>query len=459
MFLSIVDRNKTRKEEMRMKRFVYPAASAAMLLSSVLAVNANAQGVQRGANAARVVQLCSSGPIGVPALRDLWKGAQQGVSLAMFQWRPKLASVGVRLGPQVALDDAKSDGSTYSPDVERQNALKCIGNSHTLGYVGTLNSGAALVSEPVLNRAHLVQISPANTNPGLTSFNAYQGVGGRASQEPATFHHQLKWVSYFRTVTTDALQGPAGAVYAKKYLGAKSVYVVDDKLTYGAGLASSFKAEAQSLGLTIMGTGHIDSSSPAAEAQTAQSLASTISQKKPDLVYCGCDSETSASLPRDLRQAGYTKPYMGGDALVNTAYVKSAGPGAVGNYGTSVGPPPQLSSGTFRKLYRRYFPSFFKNPGPQAYDATAYDAASIILKAVYQTAKAGKLRGNAKNMRTQVVHAVRFMHYCGATGCMKFDANGDTSNRILSVYKVNTSKADWGFQREVRAPANLKPAP
>jgi branched-chain amino acid transport system substrate-binding protein len=442
-----------------MKRFVYPVASAAMLLSGVIAVDANAQGVHRGANATRVVQLCSSGPVGVPALRDLWKGAQQGVSLAMFQWRPKLSKVGVRLGPQVALDDAKSDGSTYSPDVERQNALKCIGNSHAIGYVGTLNSGAALVSEPVLNRAHLVQVSPANTNPGLTSVSAYQGVGGRNSQEPATASHQLKWVSYFRTVTTDALQGPAGALYAKNFLHAKSVYVVDDKLTYGAGLASTFKSEAQSLGLTISGTGHIDSSSPAAEAQTSQSLASTIKSANPDMVYCGCDSETSAALPRDLRQAGYTKPYMGGDALVNTAYVKSAGAGAVSNYGTSVGPPPQLASSTFRRLYKQYFPSFFKSPGIQAYDATAYDAASIILTAVYQAAKAHKLTGSVKNMRTQVVHNVRFISYCGATGCMKFDNNGDTSNRILSVYKVNTSKANWAFVREVKPPASLKPAP
>src|SRR5205807_8329289 len=141
--------------------------------------------------------------------------------------------------------DDKPDGSTYSPDVERSNALKCIANKGAMGYVGTLNSGAALVSEPVLNRAHMVMISPANTNPELTAVKPYAGAGGRASQEPATFNHQIPYVTYYRTVTTDALQGPAGAVYAGRYLGAKSVYIVDDKLTYGAGLAATFKAEAQ----------------------------------------------------------------------------------------------------------------------------------------------------------------------------------------------------------------------
>jgi branched-chain amino acid transport system substrate-binding protein len=424
-----------------------------VLSASVLAASRTG----KPAAATMTIQLCSSGPYGVPALKDLWQGARNGVDLAIYAMRPKLRSVGVRIGPQIRLDDAKSDGSAYSPDVERSNALKCLGNRNAVGYVGTLNSGAALVSEPVLNRAHMVMISPANTNPGLTSFNPYQGVGGRASQEPATFHHQIPWVTYYRTVTTDALQGPAGALYAKNFLHASSVYVIDDKLTYGAGLAATFQAEAQKLGMKVLGHGHVDSSSPAAEAQTAQSLASTIISKKPDMVYCGCDSETTLALPRDLRAGGYNNPYMGGDALVNTAWVTDTKRGSINNYGTSVGPPASKASGHFQSLYKKLFPSFYHSPGIQAYDAPAYDAASIILTAIYQTARAHQLKGSITNMRTKVVRYVRYQHYCGATGCMKFDNNGDTTNRILSVYKVSGS--DWAFVREVAAPAGAKPAP
>jgi branched-chain amino acid transport system substrate-binding protein len=341
--------------------------------------------------------------------------------------------------------------------VEHANALRCVANRNVMGYVGTLNSGAALVAEPVLNRAHLVMISPANTNPGLTSYRAYFGTGGRASQEPATYNGSIKWVTYYRTVTTDALQGPAGALFAKQNLHASSVYVVDDKLTYGAGLAATFQGEAQRLGISVLGHGHIDSSSPAAEAQTAQSLASTIKSKNPSVVYCGCDSETTLALPRDLRAAGYSNPYMGGDAIVNTAWVTDTKQGSVNNYATSVGPPASKASGHFRSLYRKYFPGFFSKPGIQAYDATAYDAASIILTAIYDAARAHVLTGNATHMRTMVVRYVRYIHYCGATGCMSFDNNGDTTNRILSVYKVAGS--DWAFVREVSAPAGFKPAP
>ena len=37
-----------------------------------------------------------------------------------------------------------------------------------MAYIGTYNSGAAKIAMPILNRAGLLMISPANTWPGLT---------------------------------------------------------------------------------------------------------------------------------------------------------------------------------------------------------------------------------------------------------------------------------------------------
>lgn len=440
-----------------MKRFVYPAASAAVLLSGVLAVNASAQGVHRGAYAKTTIQLCSSGPYGVPALKQLWGGARNGVDLAMYKWRSKLASVGVKIGPQVRLDDAKSDGSGYSTDVEHSNALQCTANKNTVGYVGTLNTGAAVVSEPVLNRAHEAMISPSNTGIGLTSVTPWGGYGGRASQEPATYKHQIPWVTYYRTVTTDNVQGPVAADFVHTRLHITSAYVVDDKLPYGAGLALTFAAEARKDGINIVGTGHIDSSSPSAEAQTAQSLASQISNANPGMVYCGCDSETTLAFPRDLRADGYTKPFMGGDALHNTAWITETKSGSVNNYATDVGPEASNASTAFKNLYKKLFPSFYANPGPQSYDATAYDAASIILDATYKAAKAHVLTGSATHRRTMVVKYIHNIHYCGATGCMSFTKDGDTTNKILTANRVVSGK--WLVVQQITARAGFPPVP
>ena len=445
-----------------MKRVLYLVSLAALMFGVLLSAHAVTASAQRHSSASAAaktmtVQLCSSGPYGVPALKDLWQGARNGVDLAITAWKKKLAGVGVHVGSQVRMDDAKPDGSAYSPDLERSNGLKCIANSSAMGYVGPLNTGASVVVEPVLNKAHLVQISPANTGIGLTSVKPWGGYGGRASQEPDTFHKVIPWVSYYRTVTTDNVQGPVGAIYAHSSLRPKSVYVVDDKLPYGAGLALTFTARARSLGIKIAGTGHIDSSSPAAEAQTAQSLASTIKGKNPDMVYCGCDSETTIALPRDLRSAGYTKPYFGGDAIHNSAWVTDTKSGSVNNYATDVGPYSTNTTGAFKSLYKKVFSSFFKSPGEQSYDGPAYDAASVILSAIYQAAKAHELKGSITNMRTMVVKHVHSIKFCGATGCMHFDKNGDTSNKILTVNHVKGSA--WSFVKQITAPANLPSTP
>lgn len=443
-----------------MKRILYVAGSLALLSSMVVAGNALAFTKAQFVRSARVmtVRLCSSTPVGIPADRQISQGIFNGVLLADRTMKARLRHVGISVASPLLLNDGNSQGSAYSVDKERLNAEQCLSDSTAMGYIGTLNSATAAVSEPLLNKQHMVMISPANTSPSLTSPVPYQGSGGRLSQEPATYHHQIRWVTYYRTVTTDALQGPAGALFVHSSLHARTYYLTDDRTLYGAGLANSFDQEASRLHMRRLGRGSIDSSSTAAEAQTAQSLASTVQRLKPDVVYCGCDAETSGTYPQDLRRDGYTKPFVGGDAIENTLWVKTtAGPhGAVNNWATSVGPPPTSASTLFRTLYRRYLPSFYRNPGIQAYDAPAYDAARIVLTAIYEAAVRHQLHGSLIHMRTVIVHNVRFINYYGAIGHTRFDSNGDTTNRILSVYRANVGAGTFDFVKEIK-PKGFKP--
>ena len=76
--------------------------------------------------------------------------------------------------------------------------------------------------QPVLSGAQIVQVSPANTNPTLT-----KGADLANPKRP--------YPGYFRTCTTDAVQGP----FAAKYLldsGIKKVATIHDKKAYGQGL-------------------------------------------------------------------------------------------------------------------------------------------------------------------------------------------------------------------------------
>ena len=102
--------------------------------------------------------------------------------------------------------------------------------------VGTLNSSVSQSVAPVLAKANIVQVSPANTNPTLTR-------GPKPDDAP-----QRIWPTYIRTATTDAFQGPFAADYALGEGGFKTAFVIHDKKTYGQGLAESLLQPVQGEG-------------------------------------------------------------------------------------------------------------------------------------------------------------------------------------------------------------------
>ena len=65
-------------------------------------------------------------------------------------------------------DDASAKKGDWDPEVEAGNADKAVNDADVMVYIGTYNSGAAKISMPVLNKAGLAMVSPANTYTGLT---------------------------------------------------------------------------------------------------------------------------------------------------------------------------------------------------------------------------------------------------------------------------------------------------
>src|SRR3954452_14390305 len=150
-------------------------------------------------------------------------GIRNSVDLAINQANAKNKVPGwrIELAPE---DDAAK------PDVGAQAAAKLSSDAAVVGVVGTYNSSVALQTAPVLQRANIVQISPANTNDTLTRGQNFKAAPTRP------------YNNYFRTATLDSLQGGFAADYAYNDLKAKNVVVIHDKKAYGQGLADSFKA-------------------------------------------------------------------------------------------------------------------------------------------------------------------------------------------------------------------------
>ena len=99
---------------------------------------------------------------------------------------------------------------------------------------------------PILSAANLAAITPSSTNPDITDpkFAGQYKPGGKAI--------------YFRTVTTDAYQGPNMANYMRDTLKVKSVYILDDSGAYGVGMSNAFEAQAKKIGLKVMGRDQLD---------------------------------------------------------------------------------------------------------------------------------------------------------------------------------------------------------
>lgn len=108
------------------------------------------------------------------------------------------------------------------PSVGQQNATKFIDNKGVLGVVGPLNSGVSQSMQKPLNDASLTQISPANTGTELTQGNNWK-----------TGDKQRPFKTYFRTATTDQIQGAFAAKYLYNDAKVKNVYLIDDQKPYG----------------------------------------------------------------------------------------------------------------------------------------------------------------------------------------------------------------------------------
>ncbi|HVL54074.1 MAG TPA: branched-chain amino acid ABC transporter substrate-binding protein [Vitreimonas sp.] len=324
-------------------------------------------------------------------------------------------------------DDSTAEAGQWTQDKEIENATGAANDENVVAYIGPFNSGAAQVSIPILCNAGLVQVSPANTYPGLTK------PGKGAEGEPEKFYTNCKEgkKTYFRVIPADDLQGLAAAKWASS-LGFKTVYVIDDSQLYGKGIADVFEREAPGQNLEVVGrTGILGTETD------YKSLAEQIRGIGPDLVYFGGITQQNAGqLWRDVKEALPDVAMMGPDGILEEAFVTAAADAAEGTYITFGGLPADQLTGTgaeFVKAYEEKFGTL------EAYTAYGYEAANVVLDAIERAAKRNP--ANKAEFRTFVLEEVAATKdYSGALGTWSFDENGDTTLTAMSGNVVEGGK-------------------
>jgi len=378
------------------------------------------------------------------------KPAENGAHLAVDEANKNHTIPGYTI-EFVPKDDVGPSGS-HDPAVGAQNVRALIGDALVAGIIGPFNSSVAKAEMPITNRAPIVQISPANTNTCLTQRGANVDCTGANDFVP-TLRPTGK-VTYFRIAGTDSHQGPAGADYLFKTLHYKSVYVIDDAETYGIGIADSFSIEWKKLNGTYLGR-----SSEPSTTTSYIGLLTRIATLHPDVIYFGGVDSTGGTLVRQqMRQVSAlaNTPFAGGDGVVTPDFASTIGLSGGPVYGTiavkdTVQNP---ESAAFRAKYLATYSTI------NVYSAAAYDCMNILIQAIKTAIANGahvpKDSGDAagaKTFRQAVIDAVQNISYDGITGHQSFDQNGDTNNRVFTIYKLDTvnGKPDWKFLTAVMA--------
>jgi branched-chain amino acid transport system substrate-binding protein len=310
-------------------------------------------------------------------------------------------------------DDASPERGQWDPAVEAGNAQKAVQDPDIMAYIGTYNSGAAKISMPILNKASLVQVSPANTYPGLTK----PGLG--EANEPQVYRPSGK-INFFRVVPADDIQGEVAAMWAKE-LGAKKVFILHDRELYGKGVADVFKRACGKLGIQMVGYEGIDP-----KAANYRSLMTKIKGTDADLVYFGGTTQTNAGqLAKDLVAVGVRAKLMLPDGCREQALIESAGRENLNDrtYVTFGGLPPKQLKGRGKDFYENYTKKF--NAEPEAYAVYGYEAGRVVLEGIKRA---------GKKDRAAITEAITGLRdFDGVLGKWSFDQNGDTSLKVMMV--------------------------
>src|SRR5499433_752144 len=202
----------------------------------------------------------------------------KGAQMAIAEINAKGGVKGYKL-EAVVFDSATPAAGQYDPAQAATNYKKFIADSLVLAAVGPVMSGEGKAISPILSEADMATITPSSTNPDITDpkFQSQYRPKGKAV--------------YFRTVTTDAFQGPNMANYLFHAQKIKSVYVLDDGGAFGVGIADSFQKRAGELGVKILGRDRLDP-----KEADYKTILTKVKGLSPDALYYGGVMQAAAKL-------------------------------------------------------------------------------------------------------------------------------------------------------------------
>jgi branched-chain amino acid transport system substrate-binding protein len=248
-----------------------------------------------------------------------------------------------------------ADDGCFEVDITELAAERLLGVEGLVGVIGPMCSDGSAAVISTYADAGIVMISGSATRTDLTLIQP----------EPRFF---------FRTAYTNAGEGALQARYVTARLDADTACVIDDGEAYGEDLANAAQEALEESGHAVSRESIVPG------AVDFSDLAGRIASDNPDVVIFEGFNPEGALLYRQLRDAGYSGPFIGSDGTaVVSDFVEPLGELAEG----------AVFAGCSLALPEEFLADFVDLHGHEpvtAFPAQYADAATILLDAVAEVA-------------------------------------------------------------------------
>jgi branched-chain amino acid transport system substrate-binding protein len=280
-------------------------------------------------------------------------------------------------------------------------------DSNVLGVVGPMNSSTAAASLPSYQQAKLAVISQSATNPDLSEHG---------------------FSVFNRVCPRDDSQGPVAAKYMLEELKAKRIYMLDDKSTYGQGLADQIEKALKAKRFKGLERGQISG-----DDKDFSAILTRIKSAKPDVIFMALPSPSqAAAVVKQAASLGIKTTFMAGDGVKEKdQFIKGASGLADGAYVTAIGK-------NIREVpaAKEFIAKFEKKYGAMSiFSGQSYESTKILLAAIKKAAAGAKGKPIDRVTVAKYVRATK--GYQGILGFpIGFNAKGDVLGAKIYVFQV-----------------------
>jgi branched-chain amino acid transport system substrate-binding protein len=325
------------------------------------------------------------------------KDNQNGAQMAIDE----LNAQGIKIGGKTIKFELMAEDDQADPKMGPLVAQKFV-DAKVNGVVAHFNSGVTIPASSVYANAGIPQLS-VSTNVKYT---------------------QQGYKTAFRLMADDGKQGKALGEYAVKTLKLKRVAVIDDATAYGQGLADEFAKAVKASGGQVLKHEHTND-----KAVDFAAVLTSIKATNPEAIFFGGYDQQAGPMAKQMKQLGMDKvKLMGGETMNSAKFIELAGPAAEGAIASTPGAALEARPGgkAFAAKYKARFGQDIGLYAPYFYDGVMTIAAAM--KAANSTDPAKFLPALAK------------VNYKGVTADIAFDAHGDLTHGLLTIFEVKNGK-------------------